>query len=254
MTFAEYRAIEAMNWSSLKLMDNPRLYQWRQEHPQPERAALSLGSAVHCAVLEPDDFDARYVIRPEGIDLRTKAGRAWRSDVCNGRSMVSETVALCRDSVMANPEARELVESATTEQTATWTDTTGVECKARLDALCTNEFSDIKTTSKPLDQFEREVARHMYHGQIAFYGDGAHAAGMTSSTLASYIIAVETVEPYDCAVFRLPPHIVEAGRRLYRSFLDNWLTCRETGLWPGRYPGMNWLDLPPWAPGMESES
>ena len=44
-----------------------------------------------------------------------------------------------------------------------------------------------------------------------------------------------------------------AGRALWRRLLDNWLSCRELDLWPGRYPSLTPLDLPTWAAGMRLE-
>ena len=72
----KYTDIKAMNWSSLKNMDvSAKMFQWRVDHPRPDAAHLSLGTAIHSAILEPNNFDKEYHVRPDGIDLRTKAGK-----------------------------------------------------------------------------------------------------------------------------------------------------------------------------------
>jgi len=59
------------------------------------------------------------------------------------------------------------------------------------------------------------------------------------------------VAPYDCAVFELPGYVLLAGRALYQRLLDSYIACVEMGKWPGRHTGVEPLELPAWAPGME---
>ena len=44
-------------------------------HPQPTES-MSLGSCVHCLTIEPLEVMNRFVIKPNGIDRRTKEGKA----------------------------------------------------------------------------------------------------------------------------------------------------------------------------------
>ena len=58
---AEYHASEGLSISRLKeLKRSPKHYQWALTHPK-ESQPLTLGSAAHCAVLEPERFsNARW--------------------------------------------------------------------------------------------------------------------------------------------------------------------------------------------------
>jgi len=243
----EYEQIEALNWSSLKEMAaSPLHYQWRVEHPRRDTPAFALGRAVHCAILEPDAFDERYFV-PEALQCvaSTKAGLLQRQ---------AGTVLVCVESVARHAEASAALEGTHREVACTWTDPeTGTACKGRLDAVARGRMVDMKTTGRGLATFPRDAANYLYHGQLAWYIDGAIAAGLCDRDAAVQIVAVETCEPYDAALFTLPPYVVEAGRRLCRRLLSEWVECRAAGIWPGRYPSATALHLPDWAPGMRDD-
>lgn len=247
----KYRDIKALNWSSLRDMAaSPLMYQWRQEHPRPDTAAMALGRAIHCAVLEPYEFETRYALRPDGLDGRTKEGRAWLADV-RERGLEAlgvddaRTVALVREAVREHEVAHRLLEGCLYEQALTWV-LDGIACKGRLDALDRGSIVDLKTT-RSLADFARDFARLSYHGQLAWYADGARLAGAVDADARAYVVAVETSEPYDVAAFVLPDDVLELGRTLYRTLLDLWVSCREADCWPGRHPALTPLELPRWA-------
>jgi exodeoxyribonuclease VIII len=264
-----YRDIRAMNWSTLKRMKVPAEFLWASEHAgeDVQTPAMLTGLALHCMVLEPDLFDERYVVS-KYADFRKKVAKDWRAeqqalgvDVLTSGQMA--TVTACAAAIVANEDAQELLEGCEYEVPVTWT-LDGVKCKARHDALKLTDDTDIKTCQS-LDKFVR-VRRNRhgeeivegwdfmfreYHGASAFYRDGAIKAGKLKPNAKSNIIAVETQPPYDCAVFQLAPHALEAGRRLYMDYLTSWKACKKTGRWPGRFPGVTRLELASWAPGMD---
>ena len=79
-TNAAYHGNAAISHSKLETFRRrPALYYkryiTREITPEEPGAAFRLGSAVHCSVLEPGEMPARYAIKPEGIDRRTKEGK-----------------------------------------------------------------------------------------------------------------------------------------------------------------------------------
>jgi exodeoxyribonuclease VIII len=73
-----YADIEAVNWSSLKHMSvSPLHYQHRLKNPQPSSAAMRMGTAIHCALLEPERFRDTYLVEPDFG--KTKAELALRA-------------------------------------------------------------------------------------------------------------------------------------------------------------------------------
>ena len=79
-TNEQYHANEAISHSKLELFRRRPISYYRRfvaktvARPEPTEA-FRLGSAAHCAVLEPTTFWDRYALRPEGIDRRTKDGK-----------------------------------------------------------------------------------------------------------------------------------------------------------------------------------
>lgn len=256
----DYRQIKALNWSSLKdVNDSPLHYKWRQDHPRKATPALDLGTAVHLAVLEPDRYEAECVRRPDEWDSwRTKASKEWREEqVKAGRIILdddmADTIRACADAVDSHLDASELLEGARHEETIRW-EIEGVACKARADAIASDRIVDLKTTrSLETRAWGTAAARYLYHGQMAWYLDGAIAAGACSPDASAYIVAVETEGPYDVAAMRLGRDTIDAGRALYRRLLYTWMGCREMDFWPGRNPNLVMWDVPPWADGMDGE-
>jgi hypothetical protein len=97
MPRAEYDAIQALSNSGMKdlaISDLRHWYHWINPAPKPEveeeTAAQRMGSALHCAVLEPEEeFNARYVRALDAADCLDTVGeiRQWvvdRGGKCTG--------------------------------------------------------------------------------------------------------------------------------------------------------------------------
>ena len=60
--------------SALKAFNrSPNHYIQYLTGPRKASKAMAFGSALHCAVLEPDEFDSRYALAPK-LEKRTPAG------------------------------------------------------------------------------------------------------------------------------------------------------------------------------------
>lgn len=249
MDFADYQAIDAVNWSTLKHMgDSPLHYSYAYGHPRDDTTRLLLGRAVHTAVLEPDEFPLRYAVYEGGI----RRGKEW-DEFCavnEGRDILkSDEYRLClsvRDAVRGHAEAAALL-TGESEVVKQWTDpATGIACKARLDHLNAHALVDLKTTgTTDAYQFEGTAARMDYHKQLAFYRRGV------GDDRPVYIIAVEIDPPHDVCVFEYTEVALAIGDRKVSEYLHALHECRTAGLWPGRYSGIQELSLPAW---MENEA
>lgn len=246
-SFADYRAIDAINWSTLKHMaDSPLHYRYHRDHPTEDTTRLLLGRAVHTAVLEPDLFPLQYVV----WDGDRRAGKEWQEFAAvnaNRGVLKASEYRLCldvRDAVRSRPSVVELL-SGESEITRTWTDpATGLRCKARPDHLG-HALVDLKTTGT-IDQFKFESlsARMLYHGQMAFY-----RRAVEEPRAPVYIIAVEIDPPHDVAAFEVDEGALEYGDRLVAQYLQRVKDCTEAGEWPGRYEDADegaYLSLPAW--------
>lgn len=252
----DYGAINAVNWSTLKhILRSPLHYRHILETGFSPTPAMQFGTAVHLAVLEPEQFRARYVVAPDFGDMRSSKNRAARDEWIEERPGVQTlTLAECErilataGAVLAHGPARELLSGADVEQGIEWVDAaTGVTCKGRLDAVGPLYVVDLKTAvSVEPWAFQQRSAKLLYHAQLAFYVDGYKAA--TGQDRGAAFIAVESADPHDVAVFELGDDALAVGRDVYHQALVQLVECEKSGSWPGVARGqMVPFYLPKWA-------
>lgn len=261
----EYEAIPARNWSTLKhIATSPRMLRYRVEHPQAETDAFELGRAFHCALLEPERWASSYVARPYFGDGRTKKAKAartaWQATLPAGVEVIdAEQHALaerCARAVREHPAAARLLRAGRVEEIVQWSDEeTGIACKARMDLVTPFYVLDLKSTRRQsLHRLVGDIASFLYHGQLAFYHDGARASRLIPPDAdGPYLIVVQTDEPFDVVPMRLDPTDLMRGRALYRSLLRRYIECQAAEWWPGIAPEVIDLVLPSWAAGGEEE-
>lgn len=218
--------------------------------------AFFAGTLAHCAILEPAALLDRYMLKPEGLDMRTKDGKAWKAALPAGVLTIDAdeyaTALAQRDAVQGVPELAELLADGVAEVSAFWLDDeTGLQCKCRPDWVHTLSdgrviLVDVKTTvdASP-QQFSRSVWKYGYHRQAAWYSAGyARAAGVE---VAGFVFAAVTnAHPFIGAAHTLDEDYLRIGRDECRRLLDEYADCKLTGRWPA-FPGMNLLSPPAWA-------
>lgn len=248
----EYHSTPAVSKSMLDLLARSPAhlrYSERKETP-----AMALGSAVHCAVLEPERFACEYATVPNNLDRRTKAGKAaWEKLQSSGLAVLSaaDYVTCCRmrDSVHEHPAAREILSVGAAEQSAFWIDgATGVLCRARPDWVRPDGvIADLKTTDNASPwAFARSVAGYRYAVQEAMYRDGWDAAGGGDVEMFIFI-AVEKTAPFAVAVYELDARAVSHGRDQYLAGLKQYRQCLDSGQWPAYSDLIETLTLPEWS-------
>lgn len=254
-THDTYDSHPGVNISTLKVLwsMSPLHYQHAVLHGLKATLPLIQGSALHCSVFEPGVFASRYVVRPEGLDGRTKEGKAWLAQHESSRvDILPHDVGLAvedmRRAIYRNPEARRILEAGgKPEEPVYWIDSeTAIVCKGRLDLLGPNAIIGLKTTRKIKPaRFASEAAALGYHLQWAFYRDGVGQSHQIDLPVIE--IVVENIPPYDVVVYDIPEEVLDAGRDAYRDSLKRLDQCRETGEFPGVATGRLQFQLPAWA-------
>lgn len=255
----DYEAVKAVNWSSLKHIHvSPLLYQYHLANPPERTAALAFGAAKHCALLEPDEFEKRYAVY-DGV-RRGKAWEEWQAEHVGAGALKPDDIERVQrsvDAIRKHRVAGRLIAACRFEEVTTWTDPeTGLRCKGRLDGISPCFVVDLKgTAAAEPRKFRNAASDYLYHGQLAFYQDGATLAGKIDGKEMPWIIASQNDPPFDVWPFELPAATLMAGRVLYRSLLRRLVQCIEADWYPGAVPDSELLDLPPWAAGQgESDS
>lgn len=283
-TFAEYLAIQAWNWSRIKLInDSPAHLKHALDHPDDgdttSRGALR---ANHCAVLQPELFPRLHPVYSGRRDKRSGdyqtflGAHATADSILNpGEADIAHAIAAA---VRAHPIAGPLLcgPGGQSELNTVYTDEiTGLACKGRQDRRVTLDrgpwllpehqgdgsitIADLKTWRSTKHHLVfREIVKALWHGQLAHYGAG-DAAAEPSRPIHYRLVVVEQVKArgasgyFDVGVYDLDGEPIEAGQRLRRACLDTLAECLESGDWPGRCPNLVPVNLPDWATGDEME-
>lgn len=258
MSNSDYHKSEGVSKSQLDyIAECPALYQWYKKSPVDEEKIkhLDIGTAFHCLLLEPDEFDKRFVISPS-FNRRTNEGKA--AEAAFLKSVEQENIIviseddkrkllLMRDSALAHPLAKWLIETdGVAESSIFWTDKeTGLECRARPDKII-KEFRwtvDVKTTAD-INKFKHSFYDYRYHVQDSFYSDGYEACFGEQPTFVFLVVSTSvSCGRYPVKVFILDDQAKEAGRETYKANLQTLAGCLEED----EFPSIQTLSLPRWA-------
>lgn len=272
-TNEQYHSNDAISHSKLELFRRRPISYYRRfvgkTLARPEATeAFRIGSAAHCAVLEPDTFYARYAMRPEGIDRRTKDGKAAfaQFEAENAGKVVigSDELGDVREMAAAvnnHPLASQLLAAGKPE--LSWR----VEPSGSLALQCRTDWfnpagcelsgwrpyvADLKTVesldSDAFRNFERACFSFGYHRQAGFY-----LPLITEITGAPvfdfFFVAVEKVEPYGVAVYRLSDAAIARGQDETITDLVRLQSCLASNVWPNLDPALREIGLPKWYGG-----
>jgi hypothetical protein len=207
LSYSEYRAPRGWNASLLKLAISKSpahayaAYIDKDAPPRADSAAFRIGSAVHCMLLESDQFDAQFITPP--ADAPRKPTDAQRNAAKPSEATLA-AIAFWDDYAARAADRTELTASEyamavqlygsisshpalaawftgpspLNELTLTWTDpATGAPCKGRLDAVRLLpdhiRILDLKSAAEAdPPTFGRSALNYGYLLQGAFYRDG----------------------------------------------------------------------------------
>lgn len=236
ISIEQYHANLGISSSGLKRVGrSPAHYQ--AERNKPPSRALTVGSALHAMRQHQAEFDRLFVARPEGLDGRTKDGKAQIAELRqSGREVLTtseyESVKGMVASLTAHSRVMRIMQGAVLESSIFWQDEeTGELCKCRPDVWRQDLglILDYKSCedSRP-EAARRQILRFGYHISAAMYLEGTGAG--------NFLFAfVEREPPHEVRLYNASTELIAAGRALYREYLATYARCRATSEWPG-YP------------------
>ncbi|NBQ49287.1 MAG: hypothetical protein EBY40_01175 [Marivivens sp.] len=279
MSYDEYHAIDAVRASQLKPY---KLSARRGRHAELTPLTgrfLGLGNAIHTRILEPHEFDARYVVLGP-CQAEMKSG-ARKGQACGSPGTVSSGgISYCgrhgsaadSDGRMALTEAEDRactrIQAALNERpdilryldaphhverVMVWDDPdTGVACKCRIDHQLSedNTIVDLKTTSaqdlKP-GTLMKAVASLGYHIGFAWYRRGCRALGIPTDRVLT--VWLQTVQDNDVAAYWMEEDALDQGEREAMDCLARLVEGRKSGVYPGVQTDCTHetIGLPEWA-------
>lgn len=245
--------------------------EYARTHPTEATAAMNLGTAVHTLTLEPEKFDAEIAVRPEGLNLRTNAGKAdMETFLCAnvGKTIITpaqyEEAKQMAANVRAHPIAGILLQDIIVESSVYWWYRSMEEgddhrykefLKVRPDALSRSHpvVMDLKTTKDgSYSGFIKSIQDRYYHLSAAMYMEGINQCQplLDEMRMLAYLkfvfICVENFAPYQVSVYELSDEYMKIGKHLYRTAMYRLSKAREEN-WPGYPDEVRVIEPPSWA-------
>lgn len=253
----EYRAMDGISSTDLKhIAKSPAHFRYWKDHPQEDTPALLFGRASHKYALEVDDFLTEFAVAPN-VDRRTKAGKeeyALFETECVGKDVITsddfEKIKEMRDALYDTPFVKQLLSGEKELSYFMEDDETGLIIKCRPDCLTkvgdTHVLIDYKTCNDAsTDAFMKDAIKLMYDLQMAFYKDILDE--LTGHEHSVIFIAQEKTAPYCVNVLEANEYFLRSGRDMYRTMLNTYKECADSGNWYGYMQSeINSLGLPNW--------
>lgn len=229
---------------------SPLHYVHAKTAPKNETDAMTLGSLVHCLILEPHKVNDLYAVAPD-VDRRTKAGKEEYTqfiEESHGKTIINTDqmkLALEMKNAVANSiTATQLLSNAKIETSAFALDhETGVIKKCRPDAAIIEDriLIDLKTCNDAsINEFRRQIVNYNYDKQAAYYLNVySEATGVKFDTFI--FICVEKVAPFGVGIYMINDACLEAGEKLFRRDLESYRKTFENATTVksiGGYPDM----------------
>lgn len=249
MNNEDYHKHPALSCSGVKeLLRSPAHYKAYVNREQKETPAMFLGTAAHCAILEPERFSNEYI---QGIDA-DKRTKEWKAFVSKNADKIIlpkgewTQVNYIAEAVLNHPTAGKLFTKGVAEESY-FSELEDVTVKCRPDyifphlGICV----DLKTTADASEkEFRKSCASFKYHIQHAFYSDVLASLGIIIENFI--FVAVEKSPPYGVGVYELDENAFLLGREQYQRAIEIYKQAQEKETWEGYSNDIIQLSLPAW--------
>ena len=234
----------------------PAKYLHERENGRPPKATFDFGHAAHKVVLGVGP-NLVLVDRPrwDTNDVKAEVAKIRAAGDVPLKRDEYETVHAMAAALRRHPIAAALLdpEHGMPEQSLFWQDRTGVWCRCRLDWLPDNVSSagrllipDYKTAlSADEDDFRKSAASYGYHQQAAWNIAAVKALGLADDAAFLFVVQEKT-PPYLVNVIELDTTALAIGNLRNRQAIGIFRDCLQLGDWPGYYPEVHLVGLPPW--------
>ena len=231
-----------LSFSSIKeFAKSPNHFIYYKNRERTSSAAMIKGTAVHTMVLEPNEFEHRYFIAPDGIRRGTNA---WKEivAVAGEREILKEVeynvIAKMSRMVVEHYEAREILKAASEFEQHIKLTFNGLPFHGFADVVTPTMVCDLKTTQDSTPhKFSRTVFNYKYHWQAALY---MKATGKDTFRF----ITIESSAPYSVMVYELSHEMIELAVKELIEVTNKFK--KWDGLEAGYSKEVQIIDVPTW--------
>jgi exodeoxyribonuclease VIII len=246
---AVYDGIQALNYSGAKeLLRSPAHYQAYLNQEREETKALRMGSLIHCAVLQPNLLNEKFITAPE-VDRRTKEGKAtyeaFTASLKPGMTVVSAEES-CECHIIA-AKARHTLERIGVEFDATelmfTTDHNGVQLKCAIDGVAGDYLWDLKTTEDASPAGILKSVRSYRYNLQAYWYRLCYETAFGRRMRGFRFLFVEKEPPYATAVVEIGPELMSYAVGDFEKVLQTYRECTTLNNWPDYGDDVQVIDI-----------
>lgn len=219
---SNYFSSKALSQSAIKAyLRSPKHYAAFMQGENKPTKSMELGTAIHCAILEPEKFAETYTAGRQTAAKKAELaldGKVLIS-VADYRKCVAiqEAIANAPLHIRSFFTAQALKNSKVEAELFYKYGNFGIDCKAKLDLYTDTYVLDIKTCQNAHpDKFGREIKKYGYDLQAAFYLDALDTLFFPENR-HYYILAIETNAPHYMCLYKLSDSTIYEGRRKYHD-------------------------------------
>ena len=246
-----YHAYKGISVSGLKqMMQSPAHYAYSE--PKVKTTFMILGTAIHCAILEPERYQNEYIRLEDCKDRRQAQYKDAVKSVGEDQVLITSDV----QKVFNMQSAVHRNKTAMSYLASGWPELSGfVECpetgvirRIRFDWLTPDLVSlDLKKTQDARKEaFDKSVFNYGYHIQAAFYNDTF--ALITGQPLKAFkFLAIEEKAPHGNKVYTCDDVSMHIGRKQYKPALELYAECERKNDWPAYEDTEEESGIPTWA-------
>lgn len=271
----DYHRILGLTKSGLMMLRKSpaHFWHWMTAPSEPATKAMSIGTATHLAVFEPEKFDKEVVVIPEDAPKKpTKAqmeAKKPSEDAVEAIAWYKEFYAKAGDRLILNQEEyaqvmgmatavrgnEEIIPYLTHPSAKIESSIVSVEkvngldivCKGRCDLITMDNtvIVDLKTCEDcSQDGFNKNSNSMGYWMQAAHYIKICRASGIPVEKFV--FIAVEKNPPYCTALYSYDESSLERAFQIREALMKRLSNCIASNKFPAHTSGVGSLSLPPW--------
>lgn len=265
LSFADYLADPAYGSSDIRAFKfgPPAIVPWRRENREEGTAATRIGTAAHCAILTPDLFERGFVVKPEGMEFRSKENKELRDQwLAEGRIILSQDewkqVRAIHGAFAGKLPAFDALHAAAGREVSVfWTcESSGLPCKGRPDWHTTDVVYDLKVSidaEKGLEPLSHRAHSNGWVNQLAHNRAGLNANGCNIKLGRLVVIAPNPPQQFRVWLLEVRENDLDFLEMDNENTRREMAVCHRAGRWPGTPDQWQQIELPASAAFTESD-